>query len=68
MHNITLSTCSYAKYCIAENIGEFGKLMANHQSFLSQIYKIFNMHILFVVDVIKVGQRGDVFPKIFSPY
>ena len=31
-----------------ENIGEFGELMANHQSFLLQIYRIFNIHILVV--------------------
>ena len=31
-----------------ENIGEFGKLMANHRSFLLQICGIFNIRILFV--------------------
>ena len=31
-----------------ENISEFGKLMANCQSFLLQIYGIFNVRILFV--------------------
>ena len=29
-----------------EDIGEFGELMANRQSFLPQIYRIFNIHIL----------------------
>ena len=33
---------------MGENIGEFGKLMANHQSFLPQIYRRFNICILFV--------------------
>ena len=56
------------KYRIAENIGEFGELMANRQSFLLQFYGNLNFCILFAVHVIQVGQRGDVFVKIFSPY
>ena len=28
-----------------ENIGEFGKLMANRQSFLPQFYRTFNLRI-----------------------
>ena len=41
-------------YRIAENVGgrkkiaEFGELMANCQSFLLQIYRIFNIRILFL--------------------
>ena len=31
---------------MGENIGEFGELMDNSQSFLPQIYGIFNIHIL----------------------
>ena len=40
-------------YCIAEILaredsGKFGKLMANRQNFLPQIYEIFGIHVLFV--------------------
>ena len=35
-------------YRIAENIGEFGELIANRQSFLPHIYGIFNIRILLV--------------------
>ena len=51
-----------------ENIDEFGKLMANHQSFLPQIYGSSISVFLFVVHVIQVRQRGDVFVKILLPY
>ena len=51
-----------------ENIGKFGELMANPQSFLPQFYGNLNFRILFAVYMIQVGQRGDVFVKIFSPY
>ena len=30
---------------VGENIGEFGVLLANRQSFLPQIYGIFNIHL-----------------------
>ena len=30
---------------VGENIGEFGKLMANRQSFLPQFYGSLNLHI-----------------------
>ena len=49
-----------------ENIGEFGKLMANRQSFLPQIYGLQYSVFLFVVHVIQVVQR-DVFITIFLP-
>ena len=41
--------CTVQRKTLAgENIGEFGKLMTNHQNFLPQIYGIFNIRILLV--------------------
>ena len=31
-----------------ENIGKLGELMANHQSLLPKIYRIFHIHVSFV--------------------
>ena len=39
---------SVVLYRIAGNIGKFGKSMVNCQSFLPQIYRIFNIYILLV--------------------
>ena len=54
-------------YRIAENVGGRKHWRIDGQS-PKFSPSILNFRILFAVHVIQVGQRGDVFVKIFSPY
>ena len=55
---------------MGENIGEFDELLANRQSFLPEMYSIFNIHILFVGHLPKCSPNNLIqiaeFTNIYS--